>query len=315
MKQGIITKEDLKQKSRELAIPFSNLLAGYMLEELMRRISESEFAEYLWLKNDGMFGAEQYRRKNILTLEFVYRTNERVIEKGTLAAGQKLSLKLSYMMLLQLLQEGQASDTAWLGKAVLTQEGAELELTGELAHMKVPIFIKLTESTEEEIGLPKEKTLIPVMGQKREIPYLCAPAEYVLAEFLYRILRDMELISDMEPYAQAYGILSQEPLSGRRVREALAGLCRRGGLKQRKERAEELFSYRDYTYMRKRWEKYVRHHPIFLEADGDADAQEAVSWEAVMDRLEPFLSEIWRAVCRDEVFFGDWMPDLKRFLD
>ena len=27
-----------------------------------------------------------------------------------------------------------------------------------------------------------------------------------------------------------------------------------------------------------------------------------------------FLGDMWEAVCRDEVFFGDWMPELARFL-
>jgi hypothetical protein len=27
-----------------------------------------------------------------------------------------------------------------------------------------------------------------------------------------------------------------------------------------------------------------------------------------------FLRPVWNAMCRDEVFFGDWMPELERFL-
>jgi len=27
-----------------------------------------------------------------------------------------------------------------------------------------------------------------------------------------------------------------------------------------------------------------------------------------------FVNPIWDAVCRDEIFFGDWMPDLSRYL-
>ena len=27
-----------------------------------------------------------------------------------------------------------------------------------------------------------------------------------------------------------------------------------------------------------------------------------------------FLRPVWNAMCRDEVFFGDWMPDLERYL-
>ena len=33
-----------------------------------------------------------------------------------------------------------------------------------------------------------------------------------------------------------------------------------------------------------------------------------------MECFHHFLGDMWEAVCRDEVFFGDWMPDLARFL-
>ena len=55
--------------------------------------------------------------------------------------------------------------------------------------------------------------------------------------------------------------------------------------------------------MKKRWEKYVR-----------KQGMENVSWETVLHRIVLFLRPVWNAMCRDEVFFGDWMPDLERYL-
>ena len=72
------------------------------------------------------------------------------------------------------------------------------------------------------------------------------------------------------------------------------------------ERAEQIFSYRDYPYMKKRWEKFCRHSPIA--------GTESLKWEEEMERFHHFLGDMWEAVCRDEVFFGDWMPELARFL-
>ena len=67
MKHTIIEKAALKAKSEETGIPFSNLLAGYVLEELMYLIEDSPFSLFLWLKNSGALGVEQYRKKNLLT--------------------------------------------------------------------------------------------------------------------------------------------------------------------------------------------------------------------------------------------------------
>ena len=72
------------------------------------------------------------------------------------------------------------------------------------------------------------------------------------------------------------------------------------------ERAEQIFSYRDYPYMKKRWEKFCRHSAIA--------GTETLKWEKEMECFHHFLGDMWEAVCRDEVFFGDWMPELARFL-
>ena len=66
----------------------------------------------------------------------------------------------------------------------------------------------------------------------------------------------------------------------------------------------EILSYREYPYMKKRWEKHLR-----------KQKKTTPQWEEIMDILEVFLTDIWNSICRDEVFFGDWMPDLGRFLD
>ena len=39
-------------------------------EELMYLIEDSPFSLFLWLKNSGALGVEQYRKKNLLTLDF-----------------------------------------------------------------------------------------------------------------------------------------------------------------------------------------------------------------------------------------------------
>ncbi|MBO5524069.1 MAG: hypothetical protein J5986_10420, partial [Roseburia sp.] len=108
----------------------------------------------------------------------------------------------------------------------------------------------------------------------------------------------------MDHYLQIYRILSEYSADGRHVKEKLVQLCEREHISMEEERVKELVSYREYGYMKKRWEKYLRHC-------GKTEPE----WEEVVDKLEKFLGPIWQAVCKDEVFFGDWMPDLERFFD
>lgn len=305
MKHAVITKAQLKAKSEELKISFPNLLAGYLLEELMYLISESEYGACLWLKNDRILGVEQYRKKeNSLTLDFAYVVNRKVVEKGELRPGQKISLKLAYMMLLQFLEKEKTPKIKWKGKAILKENGVEFEIIGEFEEMTVPLRVCITEVSVDENCMPVRKEMTLFMAEGEEISYLEYPGEMFLTEQLAVVLKQMELIPDMDSYLRIYKILSENPMDGRHVREELADICEKEHISLEEERVRELISYREYGYMRKRWEKYLRHC-----------GKKEPAWEEVVDKLGKFLSPIWQAVCKDEVFFGDWMPDLGRYLD
>jgi len=169
--------------------------------------------------------------------------------------------------------------------------------------MTVPIHIRVTELTEEGL-VPVKRTFMPFMEGGKQIPYLEYPVESILAENLFYLIRDMELLPDMSVYDKVYGILKTEPVDGRHIQELLGEHCKKQQLLPEESRMKEILSYRDYSYMRKRWEKYLRHRK-----------RKEPACTEVMQVLEQFLPQMWSTLCRDEIFFGDWMPDLQRFLD
>lgn len=303
MKHTIIDKAALKAKSEEFGIPFSNLLAGYVLEELMYLIEDSPFSLFLWLKNSSVLGIEQYRKKNMLTLEFAYVTDRLAMKKEGVVPGQKLSLKMGYVMLAYILKVEKVPEISWKGRASMKGDTVELEVTGEFEEMIVPIHIKVTELTEEGMA-PVRRDFPLFMQNNRKIPYLEYPLEIVLTEKLFEIIKNMELIPEMYAYDMVHQILSTEAVDGRHIRAMLSEACKREQLVPEEERIQTILSYKNYTYMRKRWEKYLRHRK-----------RKEPSWEEVMGLLEGFLPRIWKSLCEDEVFFGDWMPGLGRFLD
>lgn len=303
MKHTVADKAALKAKSEDLGIPFSNLLAGYVLEMFMYLLTDCAFAEYLWLKNGSIFGVEQYRKKNVLTLEFAYLTDQMVLKKGNFAPGQKLSLKIGYVMLASILKEDKVPEIKWMGRVEEKGEIVELEVVGTFEEMKVPLLIRITELKEEEM-LPVRRELSLFMEQNTKITYLNYPAEAVVAEQLYLIIKNMELIPEMNAYDKTYQILSKETIDGRHIWEMIRDFCKKDQLLLQEERTSEIVSYKNYTYMRKRWEKYLRQHK-----------QKNPAWDSVMEIIEAFLPPVWKSVCKDEVFFGDWMPALNRFLD
>ena len=226
----------------------------------MLRFSASEFKNRFLLRNGTVLGLEQYRKKNILKLDFFCEPDERIPEK-----------------LLQLyLQKKEQSPVRWKGTISSQQAGTCLELQGQF----------------------EDETV--------QIEWKEFPAELVLAKQIFVILRDMELIPDMEIYREVFFILRNETLNGRHVCELLEDMCKTEEMIPDMERAEQIFSYRDYPYMKKRWEKFCRHSAIA--------GTETLKWEEEMECFHHFLGDMWEAVCRDEVFFGDWMPELARFL-
>lgn len=303
MKHTIIEKADLKAKSEELGIPFSNLLAGYVLEELMYLIEDSPFSLFLWLKTANALGVEQYREKNILTLEFAYLTDRLAMKKEGLAPGQKLSLKMGYVMLANILNVEKVSKITWKGRAVQKGNTVELEVSGEFEEMTVPIHIRITELTEENAA-PVNRSFTPFMEPEKKIPYLEYPVEIVLAEQLFLIMKHMELLPEMSAYDRIYHILKENAVDGRHIRQMLAEACKKEELLPDMERMEMILSYRNYSYLRKRWEKYLRHRK-----------RGEPSWDEMMTQLAEFLPRIWQSICQDEIFSGDWMPELGRFLD
>lgn len=303
MKHTVIDKTALKQKSTELGIPFSNLLAGFVLESFMYLILESELAPYLWLKNSNIFGVEQYREKNLLTMEFAYITDEKIIKKGAFVPGQRLSLKMSYVMLACILKKEKVPEIKWMGRASWKEDVTELEVTGEFEEMTVPLHIRIKEYDSEEM-IPIQQELPLFMEENRKLSYLEYPIEHKLAEILFLIIHNMELLPEMKYYAQVFQILKNEAVDGRHIREMLEERCREAQIPLEEERVETILSYRDYSYMRKKFEKYLRH-----------TGRKEPTWDMVMDVLSAFLPRIWKSICQDTVFFGDWMPELRRFLE
>lgn len=305
-----MTKAKLKARSEALQIPFSRLLAGFVLEKVLFLLAESEFGGNLWLLNGSSLGVEQYRRQNVLALEFAYMTDEKVKKSGALVSGQALSPNLAIRMLGCIVQKEKTPEIKWRGN-LSTAAGKEntdicLSIEAEFEEMKVPVRVFIRENGDfaSQKMPPAKKTLPSCVEDDEEIAYLQYPTEELLAQKLFAVIRDMELLSDMGTYAEIYETLSHEMIDGRWVRELLDEACKKQNMNAAKKRVEEVLSYRDYPYMKKRWQRYLRQQK-----------KKTPSFEDVMELLAKFLPPIWEAVCNDEVFIGDWMPELLRFLD
>ncbi|MDD6156651.1 MAG: hypothetical protein PUB52_06525 [Lachnospiraceae bacterium] len=300
MKVGVNCSPALKEKSQELSLPFADLLRGYLVEDFLGRVYESPFCENLWLINEDAIGVEHYVAKQERPLLFFYAESGKRMDETRMIPGQKLSPQLMNVLEEAILQK--RTDVIW---RIEQENGADffgLQLEGEFCDMKVPLYVRIQRISMAE-GRPTKREFLPFMDPSRRFPIYIYARENRLGEYLYEIVKKLELISDMGPYDAVNQILKSEPVSGRHILEKLQQLSEGEPQVRREKRLEQLEEYLDYTYMRKRWQQYERVH-----------RREPEPWEDVMARVLCFLRPTWGALCRNEIFFDDWMPELGRFL-
>jgi hypothetical protein len=309
MKQERIPEAALKEKSTETGIPFSDLLWGFLLEEFLRRIYSSTFRDVLWLAGEEMLGAANYAKSNKSALEFYYLESARPIPPEKLQPGQKLSEEL-LAHLESLIFPSEESDTLrW--KVASTKRGADFvwqitvhwDAGTNLSYsIEIPIAVRFHLLCEKP-GYPKREELSPLLPGYTPVELVVYASENQLGRRFYEIMKKLELISDMEAYDVVNEILKTESVSGRFIMEELQELSAKEPAVLREKRMEQLAGYRNYAYMRKRWEKYEKAH-----------GKKPEPWSEVIDRFTTFAAPIWQALCRHEIFFDDWMPELGRYL-
>lgn len=194
----------------------------------------------------------------------------------------------------------------WL-KSDFSQHGWEVQAKSadgiveaniNLGEMYIPLIIKVLKSNAET--LPVIKTIRYIINGD-EISYRAYPTEEILADNIADILTKMELINDMDRFLSAYEIIGECTIEGRSFKEMLSEKLSCHPLYD--SQLNTLKSYGSYSYMKKKWKAFLRGQKIKEPA-----------FDEVIERITGFLEELWNPLIRDEVFFGDWMPQLRKFI-
>lgn len=299
---GVCEGTPLKKRSEELGIPFSDLLWGYMIEDMMLRIYNSEYKDILWLETVPILGETAYRAREQKRICFFYQENERPMSPDKLKPGQRLSVSMAEQLVADIFGGENRQEVCWEGRVHEEAGFFFLNLEGSYCQMKVPVTLQLQGGREEkQIPGRREEELVAIPGKK--VSYLIYATEYQVSRELFTMMERLELVSDMGCYWKVYEVLENQSLSGRFVMEELESLTENEpGVKTRK-RLDQIAAYRSYAYMRKRWEKYIRNH-----------GKKLVAWEDALDLILNFAEPVWNCLCDDQIFFADWMPELGRFL-
>lgn len=265
----------VKEISEKKNIPFADALWQYLGEDLLCRINEAGLKDYIWMGEKELSSDK---------MKLIYIENKKSMEEA------------SDMIL------SEETDIAWDGVLEENHQGYVWKLSAKYEDMEVDYPVYISNATGKDFTVPVSMELKPMNPKHRRIHYMVFSSDWILVESLFEIVSKLELIHDMSAYIKASQILKTESISGRYVMEEFEKFTQNNPKIVNEKRLNQLKGYREYGYMRKRWIAASKKQSI------------EAKWEDALDTIVAFLEPIWNALCNNEIFFDDWMPELGRYL-
>lgn len=292
MEERLLDEEFLRQRSNDLQLSFEQVLAASILEEIILRLSESEYADSFWLKNTNRLNLKSYQQKVNLNPELFLKESKKLHYKK-----QEISNICS-----ELFKKNNKDAIHWNYNLREQNSVIHVNITATFEAVKVPVKVKINHL--ENVQLKPDKRELECTIYNRKIFVSCFPSIELMTVRFIEIMQKLELVNDLSLYDDIYNILKSETVSGRHIWELLNEGCRKNGIPIDEERFGMLLSYRTSRYMMKKWKAYLRH-----------EKKSEPSWDEVMHVIEIFFGTIWSNLCMNVVYLGDWMPELGRFID
>lgn len=284
----MINRIRIKEKSEQLNIPFKNLLSAAVAELIIELLADGKYCNELYLCNASEFSQDVYKDLCIGNIYYEYV--------------RELDSKMAILYMRDILKEIMAKGAleALVVNGSVDESGINLKITVDDMYVPLHIFFKKHESSHD----PEKITLKLIAYENRTVDVLINPKEEELTKHLVEIIEKLELINNMDHYYLAYEILTTNPVNGRKVKDRLFEQLKEKNIVIDDTRINMLRSYLDYTYMKKKWKVELRQKK-----------KSEPEWSDVNKCIINFLNPIWDAMEKNMVFLGDWMPQLKRFLD
>lgn len=325
----------MDKESEVYQFPEMNLIAGRGAELIIQKIYNSSLGARLLLRNDKFLNPKWYRENLVNYLEFFVPEEEFA----------DITEELEGLFFIDAAEWEQENNPEKEEDPRLNLDREEHQESLEQEKLRIVLYQKREERwrrgdknprirlkiIEWPYQIPFELELIPYAGSavqveektledltsQEKITYRMFSEEEYLSRSFYRIVEDLELISPMSWYKDSYDILTTQMVSGRKVSESFGQLLLENPIPLLKERLEIIESFQDYKYMEKRWENYMSRFwtkPFPQEDDGEKEEDEA-EWSRVIQIFVRFFAPIFDVALKNELFIGDWMPQIGRYLD
>lgn len=288
--------DDIQKKADAVGVPFHNLLSGVILEHILIRLFESGFSRSVCVRNIDKLKIENYKKEAPLNIELQYFLREKV--SSGIVVGKPISQEVLLVLAYELFPKKESEFLKW--KIRLLEKG--IYAIANLENYEIPVEIKLFESKEEDF-FPIEDVFEPIMETGKRIAVRLYPVEKRLADDYLEIFEKLELLGELTPYMDVVDITETSFISGRKFTEYFVENCEKKNVALKEDRLNTIKSYVNNKHMLKKWKTFTRIKKIYGK-----------TWENTLARACDFINPIWDAVCKEEVFFDDWMPELGKFM-
>lgn len=285
MEKQQVLMNSMYAKSKSLSIPYENLLAGCALELVIEQLFLDKEKVNFALADDSYLGMSYYQKGLAKKISLRYFEKE-----GSSNSIIDVLRTIFYETKMELISEQLTDKKDEFGVVVkVSIERLIIEIELELKPALLGKSYASRESTQS------------ILGNNRKLTYFRYSREGEIAEKIVQCLYYMELIPDIESYSELFYLLENYVLQGRKVRDCLHKINTKGIYVT--ERREAFLSYNQNKELEERWINYAKRMKMT-----------ELTWKAVIEKCNRFIQPIVKSLEEDELFFGDWMPELERFM-
>ncbi len=294
----MMNRVDLTKYSEEHKLPFAQVFGWYMMGLFLSMLRKNGFLEQMWLVTPGSLDPAQDRHVLEEGLGFYYAEDERITKNDGFVPGCQMKSDFRERLLMKLQMDASKEKLPLEIKSIGAKERVEIHYDG----MYFPLKIRIDRA--QEGVFPKDEDFEFFDPKIQKIPVHRYPSEEEAADHVNVIMEKLELLNEMEEYLQLYDLISTTPMSGRDVTEAIGKRLRNSGRSAKKSTYQLWAGYSNSPFLKKKWKVLLRRHQI-----------KSPTWEEVHQQLSLFIEPVWETLEKEEIFFGDWMPGLGRYLD
>ena len=294
----MMNRADLIKYSEENKLPFAQVLGWYVVGLFLDLLKKNKFLEQMWLVTPQSIDPSQDRHVLEEGLGFYYAEDERITKSDGFVPGCQMKSDFRERLLMKLQMDAAGEKLPLEIKSIGAKDRVEIHYDG----MYFPLKFWIQKA--QPGVFPKEDGVDFFDPKVKQIPILRYPSEEEAADHVNVIMEKLELLNEMEEYLRLYELVSTTPMSGRDVSEAIGKRLRQNGRSAKSKTFQLWAGYSNSPFLKKKWKVLLRRHQI-----------KSPPWDEVHNQLSLFIKPVWETLEREEIFFGDWMPGLGRYLD